>query len=159
MKPAWIIEAERHLGLKEIPGARHSATIQAWLRRLRAWWDDDETPWCGVFVAHCLEVSGQFIPKHWYRAKEYLKCGERIDKPCFGCLVIFGRNGGGHVGFVVGLDQQGRLLVIGGNQNNQVSVAPFPVSRVLGYRIPFGYVPTEPLLVTANFQASSANEA
>lgn len=159
MKPEWIIEAEKHMGLAEIPGKSHNKTIQSWLRKLQAWWDDDETPWCGAFVAHCLEASGQFVPKHWYRAKAYLEYGEKIDSPCYGCIVVFGRTGGGHVGFVVGHDHKGRLLVLGGNQSNRVSVAPFDVGRVLGYRIPFGYQPTRPLIKITNYEKSSNNEA
>lgn len=159
MKPEWIVEAEQHIGLAETAGQAHNKTIQSWLRKLRAWWDDDETPWCGAFVAHCLEVTGQFIPKHWYRAKAYSEYGEKVDSPCYGCIVVFGRSGGGHVGFVVGKDHNGRLLVLGGNQGNKVSVAPFEMSRVLAYRIPFGYQPTIPLMTMASYEPSSINEA
>jgi hypothetical protein len=37
------------------------------------------------------------------------------------------------VGWFAGVDK-GQVLVLGGNQGDQVSVASFPVSRVLGVR-------------------------
>ena len=50
---AWIKEARKHIGLAEIPGKQHNPVIVNWLTALGAWWNDDETPWCGTFVAHC----------------------------------------------------------------------------------------------------------
>lgn len=73
--PLWLAEGRRHIGVREIKGARHNTTISGWLQRLRAWWSDDETPWCGVFVAYCMERAGQSIPRHWYRAKAWLEWG------------------------------------------------------------------------------------
>ena len=42
----------------------------------------------------------------------------------------------GHVGFVVGEDQHGNLMVLGGNQGDEVNIKPFSPSRVLAYRWP-----------------------
>lgn len=131
---SWIAEARKHIGLSEIPGPRHNTTILSWLTRLGAWWTDDETPWCGTFVAQCLEKSGREIPKHWYRAKEYANYGTRLDKPAYGCIAVLSRQGGGHVGFVVGeVSKGGDLLILGGNQGNKVSIARFPRSRITAY--------------------------
>jgi uncharacterized protein (TIGR02594 family) len=158
-KPAWIIEAEKHIGLKEIKGPDHAPKIIQWLIKLKAWWKDDETPWCGVFVAACLKETGIAIPKHWYRAKAYLDWGREIRVPCYGCIAIFERQGGGHVGFVVGIDQFDRLLVLGGNQGNQVSVAPFDLHRATGYRMPANTLEFHPLPQLNTYVASSRNEA
>lgn len=49
------------------------------------------------------------------------------------------RNGGGHVGFVVGRDQNGKLMVLGGNQNNRVSIAPFDEDDFVAFRWPSVY--------------------
>jgi len=40
----------------------------------------------------------------------------------------------GHVGLFVGPFFDGRLLVLGGNQKDMISIAPFPVSDLLGIR-------------------------
>jgi hypothetical protein len=50
--------------------------------------------------------------------------------------VTFTREGGGHVGFIVGTDARGNLMVLGGNQSNAVSIAPFAKSRATGYYWP-----------------------
>lgn len=133
---AWHLEARKHLGLAEIPGKEHSPTILAMLKSLKAWWADDETPWCGVFVAHCMRVAGVALPRDWMRAKAWASWGQGLTGPVVGCVVVFERQGGGHVGFVVGRDQTNRLLVLGGNQGNKVTVAPFDLNRVVGYRWP-----------------------
>lgn len=131
--PAWLVEARKHIGLKEIPGKQHNPTIIKWLNALKAWWQEDETPWCGTFVAHCCRTAGRDLPRHWYRARAWADAGTRLSKPAYGCLAVFERSGGGHVGFVVGLDSAGNLLVLGGNQGNQVSIAKFAPARVTAY--------------------------
>lgn len=158
---SWMDEARFHLGLAEVPGARHNTTIQSWLMRLGAWWRDDETPWCGVFVAYCLRYSGHAVPKLWMRAREWATWGVPLAAPIQGCVVVFERPGGGHVGFVAGIDQRGRLMVLGGNQGNRVSIAPFDPARVIAYRWPaeVPVPPKRPLPVIKTAAQSSEDEA
>lgn len=132
----WLAEARKHIGLKEVPGVKHNPIIQAWLKGLVAWWKDDETPWCGVFVAHCLKAGGRDLPKNWFRAKEYETYGLPLEQPAYGCVATFTRKGGGHVGFVVGETEKGDLLIYSGNQSNGVNIAAFPKSRATSYRWP-----------------------
>ena len=109
----WLIEARKHVGLAEIPGKQHNPVIVNWLAALGAWWNDDETPWCGTFVAHCLRTAGRGLPKHWYRAREYEGYGTKLKRPAYGCIAVLTRTGGGHVGFVVGEDKAGNILMLG----------------------------------------------
>lgn len=156
----WLIEARRHIGVKEVPGKANSPTIQKWLLGLKAWWTDDATPWCGVFAGHCIKSAGLPLPKHWYRAKDWLNWGVPLTKPTEGCVVVFERKGGGHVGFVVGKDARGNIMVLGGNQGDAVTIAPFDPARVAGYRWPNSVPPmigSLPLL--ASNGAVSQNEA
>lgn len=121
---AWMIEAKKHIGLREIVGKQHNLTILKWIKGLGGWFTDDETPWCGTFVAWCLKTAGVKYPKHWYRALDYVNYGSKLAKPAYGCVAIKTRKGGGHVCFVVGRDQKtGKLVCIGGNQGNAVSYA------------------------------------
>lgn len=137
IEPRWLTQARAYLGEREIPGPRHNPLILGWLHRLRAWWADDEVPWCGTFVAAVLDQSGLPIAANWMRARAWLDWGTSIPLPLVGCVVVFERGPTmGHVGFVVGRSDGGDLLVLGGNQSNAVSVAAFPRSRVLGYRWP-----------------------
>jgi hypothetical protein len=50
--------------------------------------------------------------------------------------VVFSRDGGGHVGFVVGQRENGDLMVLGGNQSDAINIRAFQRSRVSGYRWP-----------------------
>ena len=159
-EPTWLTYARSELGTAEIPGPQTSTKIRSWLTSLKAWWTDDETPWCGTFIANVMQRSNVALPKHWYRAKAWLDWGQPIAEPVVGCVVIFERTGGGHVGLVVGKDLTGRLLVLGGNQGNKVSIAPFDRSRVVGYRWPPGLPIGRTLLASfANSEAASRNEA
>lgn len=137
--PNWLVEAWKYIGVEEVKGPKHSNVIAGWLDKLQAWWRDDETPWCGVFVAAVFQAVGITYPAYYMRAKAWLKWGKRIGEPVLGCVVVFDRKGGGHVGFVVGRDGQNNLWVLGGNQKNAVNVALFTRQRVLGYRIPDGF--------------------
>ena len=129
----WIAEGRQYVGMAEIPGKQHNPTIQNWLRTLKAWWADDETPWCGTFVAHCCRTANRDIPKDWFRALAWADAGERLTAPAYGCIAVFSRTGGGHVGFVVGRDRSGNLMILGGNQGNKVSIAKFSKDRVVAY--------------------------
>lgn len=137
-EPVWLAAAREDVGVREIPGAPTAPRIAAMLQRLRAWWRDDETPWCGVAVAAWMQAAGIALPEHWYRAKAWASWGQSLHLPTHGCVVVFERSGGGHVGLVVGRDSSGNLLVLGGNQGDAVNVRAFPPSRAIAYRWPPG---------------------
>jgi hypothetical protein len=60
----------------------------------------------------------------------------------------------------VGKDKAGNLMTLGGNQGDQVSIRPFPMSRVLGYRWPEKEVVIlAPLPILGSDGKISTNEA
>lgn len=156
-KPAWLVEADKLLGLKEIPGPRHSPEIlQMWKDIKRGGIKDDETPWCAAFVGAMLERAG-ITSSRFESAKSYEKWGVALAKPVYGCVIVMTRKGGGHVGFVVGVNSRGQILVQGGNQDNQVNIRAFPADRTANavYRYPAGYLtPSQPLPVLSDAQLS-----
>lgn len=158
-KPAWLIEAEKHIGKKEYPGAANNPWIVLlWKAIKRGGIKSDAVPWCAAFVGGCLEAVG-IVSSRYESARSYLKWGVPIEYPITGCIVVFARSGGGHVGFVAGTDENNRLMVLGGNQGDKVSVAPFDRTRVVGYRWPRDVaLHLEPMPVIASTQSSSANE-
>jgi uncharacterized protein (TIGR02594 family) len=89
------------------------------------------------------------------RAKAWAEWGSRLSAPIPGCIVVFERQGGGHVGFVVGRTAKGHLMVLGGNQGNRVSIAPFDRTRAIAYVWPSG-MPMPPHSVLAMLDAGSA---
>jgi uncharacterized protein (TIGR02594 family) len=146
--PQWLAIARPLVGLHEIKGAEHSPEILGMWRAIkRSGIQSDEVPWCAAFAGACLERAG-IRSSRFESAKSYLTWGVRLDGPVHGCIVVFSRDGGGHVGFVVGMDKGGNLLVLGGNQGDQVSVKAFPTDRVAGYRWPVDVpIPSGPLQI------------
>lgn len=157
-EPPWLVEARRHIGLREIPGPKHNPTIIKWLVKLNAWWRDDETPWCGTFVAHCFDAVGIKPAKAWYRARAWGDWGVSV-KPQIGAVAVFSRGGGGHVGFIVG-EKATHFAVLGGNQSNAVNVTNIQKNRLIGCRwptgVPFDAAPRLPKLAGV---AGNGNEA
>ena len=109
--------------------------------------DPKRTEWCAAFVNAVLEESGIKSNKdHKYplTARAFLDWGVPINKEDIqpGDVVVFPRgNQGwqGHVGFFLRkqiINGQEYWLILGGNQNNRVSVAPYRASKSLGIRRP-----------------------
>jgi len=156
----WMDVAQKHMGLREVPGPKHSSVILRWLRDLNAWWSEDETPWCGTFVAHCMKEVGLPIPKLWMRAKEWSTYGSllRVDRLAPGAILVFNRQGGGHVGFYVGEDSA-YYHVLGGNQSNGVNVMKLAKSRLTASRWPKDIpVVGKPVWLNSNGTPVSRNE-
>ncbi|WP_368766729.1 TIGR02594 family protein [Enterobacter hormaechei] len=137
-EPKWLAEARKHLGLHEIKGPQNAAEIVQFFKDIkRGGIKDDETPWCAAFVGAMLERSG-IRSTRFESAKSYLEWGEPLQSPALGCVAVLTRDGGGHVGFVVGRAPNGDLMLLGGNQGDQVCIRAFAPSRVTGYRWPVG---------------------
>ncbi|MHB0925088.1 MAG: TIGR02594 family protein [Gallionellaceae bacterium] len=156
----WLAEAQKHIGTREIPGEKNEPKILQWWKAIRRGGiKSDAVPWCAAFVGGCLEAVG-IVSSRYESAKSYLAWGQPLSAPVHGCIVVFERTGGGHVGFVVGEEPTGRLMVLGGNQRDMVSIAPFDRARVAGYRWPSAIpLPGEALPQLASAQASSQEEA
>lgn len=147
-EPAWLTEARKLIGVREIPGVNHHPLIvQMWRSIKRSGIKDDETPWCAAFVGHCLERVG-IVSSRFESARSYMQWGQALHRPALGCVVVLARNGGGHVGFLTGVSMDGDLLILGGNQGNEVNIRKFPRARLLGYRWPTAVpVPSAPLVI------------
>ncbi len=163
--PRWLTQARMHLGTREIVGPKHSPIILKWLDRLKAPFRDDESAWCGTFVGGVFDECGIAPIKSPWGARQWLKFGRSLPSPAVGSVVVFWRGDpkgwSGHVGFVAGKDKAGNLMVLGGNQGNAVSIAPFDRKRILGYRWPNGVndAPDFNLPVMTTTGAISTNEA
>lgn len=133
--PFWLRFAIADIGLSE--RNNDAPWLRSMLAKLGATWLVGQ-PWCGSILATWFKQAGIAPPKAYYRAKAWLDWGKPIDVPVRGCVAVFEREGGGHVGLVVGTSFSGRLSVLAGNQGDSVCVSAFPTDRVLGYRLPPG---------------------
>lgn len=138
-EPVWLKAARAELGAREIPGDEHNPTVLGYFRDagfpgIR----DDETAWCAGFANAILERCGYGGSKS-LAARSFLNWGKPVSKPYPGCIAVFSRgdpNGWqGHVGFYVG-EENGEILVLGGNQSNCVNIAGQSKARLLGFREP-----------------------
>lgn len=134
-EPKWLPIARKFIGVKEIKGPKHNPIITGWLKVLGAWYDDDESPWCGVYPAAVFKTLGYKYPTYYMRAKDWLKWGQRVPV-CLGAVGIKSRKGGGHVTIIVGRTQTGLLVGLGGNQNDEVRYSVFPPDAFEGFRYP-----------------------
>ena len=136
----WMAIARKKLGIHEIPGPGADACIVECLESTTIGRPDnksDETPWCSAFTNRVMEMAGYDGTKSAW-ARSWLDWGREPADAEFGAgvVVVLARgSNSGHVGFLEDWDD-GRVKLLGGNQGNAVSEAWFPMSRVLGYRVP-----------------------
>ncbi len=143
--PPWLRLAYSYLGLREIPGPRHNADVVGFWERLGLHFRDDETPWCAGFVNAMIKDAGLPITPSYRAAAlgwRWSGYGTRLPGPALGAVMSItrpGRPGSGHMTFVAGKDSHGRIMGLGGNQGNAVSINPYhPVNRGAQYHWPEG---------------------
>lgn len=106
--------------------------------------DPVRTEWCAAFVNAVLNETGidgsESVSKYPLTARSFLHWGTKVTDPEPGDIVVFPRGNSswqGHVGFYLktqkinGVDY---YLILGGNQDNKVSIVPYRASRALGIR-------------------------
>ncbi len=144
----WIEEGRKFLGLKEETGNNDHPKLDAgWVLYGASWLRGQA--WCGLGVRHCLSKASRYVVPFWFRARAWESDKmTKLRKPAYGCIVTFTRDGGGHVGFIVGMDKAGNLMVLGGNQKNEVNISPFDVRRATGYYWPSHVVDGKPVKTT-----------
>lgn len=139
--PLWYAEAERLKGTRETAGAKSNPVILSWAQKLGGfvarYYRDDATPWCGLFVAHCIGATlpDEVLPSNPLSALAWNGFGEKLSGGRLGAVCVFKRTGGGHVGFYVGEDADA-IHVLGGNQSDNVTVARVAKARLVGFRWP-----------------------
>ncbi|MGE3916473.1 MAG: TIGR02594 family protein [Hyphomicrobiaceae bacterium] len=137
-QPAWLDFAWAELGQRERPGTASNPRIEDYIRSTGyPSAADDATPWCAAFVGACLGKAGMQGTRSLL-ARSYLDWGIAAETPRTGAVAVLSRGADpalGHVGFVVGLSGD-RIVLLGGNQSDAVSVEAFDRSRLLGLRWP-----------------------
>jgi uncharacterized protein (TIGR02594 family) len=147
-KPDWISIAEEELGEKEIAGKQHNPRILEYHATTRRRPKKDESPWCASYVNWVLKQSGyEGAGSSW--SHDWKVWGDGLLKPAVGSVAFIDwgkvdptKSGFGHVGFVVGKTAKNRIVLLGGNQSDQVRYTAFKESHIQAYRVPKGYRPS-----------------
>jgi uncharacterized protein (TIGR02594 family) len=151
--PRMILEALKLYGTLEGPGDANNAKILAWAdevgqsfdsnyaRWVADFYNKDSIPWCGLFMA-VVAMRGnpdkrpeRNPPANFLAALSWAAFGVPTPTPGLGDVLVFVRQGGGHVALYVGEDDTA-YHVIGGNQSDQVNVTRIAKSRRYAIRRP-----------------------
>ena len=134
----WMDIAMGEIGTTEIKGAKDNDRIVEYHQSVALRASDDETPWCASFANFCLKEAG-IEGTDSAAALSFRKWGQevKVSHLRYGDICVIDRGGGrGHVGFFVGFDRSGRLLLLGGNQDDQVNTTAFPSDAFAYFRRP-----------------------
>lgn len=133
-----VEQAAQYIGLNERSNRKE----------LQALMDVDPvtTQWCAAFVNSVLAKQGiagtDSVAENPLLARSFLDWGIPTDVPETGDIVVFKRGRAawqGHVGIyiaTVSVEGVENYLVLGGNQDNSVSLKEYPTNRLLGIRKP-----------------------
>lgn len=128
-------------GIQEAPGEANNPIILGWAEELggavAGFYHEDSIPWCALTVSIALKRAENRVPDGFaaIRALEYAKYGDPIQQPCLGDILVFQREGGGHVGLYMGQDDNA-FHVLGGNQHDCVCITRIEKERLFAARRP-----------------------
>lgn len=142
-EPIWLSVARMAIGVREVAGPANNPVVMQWAKDIGApaWYDNDDKPWCAVFMnrllmACQLPMSGTGF--ELLRAKSFETWGDPIDVPSPGCVMTFSRPEGAHVFLYLG-ENATAYYGIGGNQSNAVNATWVAKARLTSIRWPTGF--------------------
>lgn len=133
--PKMLLEGLKLYGTLEAPGVANNPTILAWAKEvgLAASYTADSIPWCGLFMALLAKRAGKPLPRKPLWALDWATWGQDAGQPEIGDVLVFVRDGGGHVALYVGEDA-GAYHVLGGNQGDAVTITRIAKARLRAAR-------------------------
>ena len=136
--PTWMTVAQQEIGVKTFATGGSNPRIEGYHDATHIAGYDDKAAWCSSFLNWVFEQSGMAGTRSAL-ARSWLDWGNTIEQPRVGCVVVLERENSdgwqGHVGLfceIVNAD----IVLLGGNQLDQVREHSYPLSSVLGYRWP-----------------------
>lgn len=153
--PKMLLEALKLFGTLEGAGKAINPAILGWADELSPglgtsyaawaadWYADDNIPWCGLFMAIVAQRANtenrpeRRPPEKFLSAAEWAGWGSPVplSNASLGDILVFKRDGGGHVGMCVGDDAEA-FHVLGGNQSDKVCVTRILKARCVAVRRP-----------------------
>lgn len=124
-------------GTEGIEGNEHNPEVVKYFHGIgHKWVNDDETPWCAAFLNWILRQCNIKDTKK-LNARSFLEIGRAVTTPSLGDIVITWRirkdGPYGHCGIFI-KESKKLIWILGGNQDNRVSIKAFPKDQLLGYR-------------------------
>jgi uncharacterized protein (TIGR02594 family) len=134
-RPLWLEAGIKLIGTKEGVGAKDNKIIIDWAKdeasAISETYTHDSIPWCALFANHILTLAGlKGTGTLWALDFAGKWPAIKLEGPAVGAFAPMSRSGGGHIAVVVGKDQVGNYMLLGGNQSDQVSIAAFKPSRL-----------------------------
>ena len=130
-----LYDAYSYIGLNE---NTHRKTIKSVVGV-----DPVHTEWCAAFVNAILKqndyLTSDSVSDYPLTARSFLTLGVPTNDPRYGDIEVFkrGEPWQGHVAFYVStvvIDGVKYYNVLGGNQDDEVNISPYPVSNALSIR-------------------------
>lgn len=152
--PRMLLEGLKTYGVHEGIGNVGNPQVIAWADEVQrvhptpynrwadAWYDSaTKKPWCGLWMAvitvraNVDKRADRWPPDKYLSAAAWANYGVPVDKarPLFGDVGVFSRDGGNHVGIIIGRSP-GWLHVLGGNTSNRVTAGRIATSRLTHVR-------------------------
>ncbi len=138
MNAVIINIALSQFGIREIPGEMDNPEITKYFKEIGfdGSWVKDETAWCSAFLNWCAKQA-ELPRSEQLNARSWRTIGKQVTTPEIGDVVVFWRESPeswkGHVALFI-RETENYIYVLGGNQNNQVSIKPYAKARLLEYR-------------------------
>lgn len=134
-RPLWLEAGLKLLGTHEGLGSKDNKEIIDWAKEeggdIANDFNHDSIPWCALFANHILTKVGlKGTETLWALDFAGKWPCTRLIGPAVGAFAPMKRQGGGHIMVIVGKDQHGNVMGLGGNQSDAVTVAPFAISRL-----------------------------
>lgn len=132
----WMKIAESEIGVKEVPGPGNNSRILEYHKETSLRASADSVAWCAAFANWCLHKAG-FKGTNSAAALSFRSYGVPLDKPKYGCIVVFDHGDGhGHVTFFDRELDGTYISCLGGNQSDSVRYSTYRKSSVAAYRWP-----------------------
>ena len=162
-EPRWLKLARADLGIREVPGVADNPVLVkrfASMTKIIGWlFNKDSIPWCGAIMAWWMNQCGIKPPLAPAIALSWAKWGTALSKPVPGAVLVFTRDGGGHVTLYVGEDAT-HYHCLGGNQGDAITIARLAKSRKPAIRWPAGEpVVGAPVQLTSKGLPTGVSEA
>jgi uncharacterized protein (TIGR02594 family) len=166
IEPAWLLRARQELGVHETPGPVSSPKVEAYramagLAGIHG--DDSDVPWCAIFVGGMLRQVG-IKPSFSAMARSYSHWGNDCPVGTPGAVTVISSSRGptsGHVFFATGRMTATHVEGCGGNQSDAVTLAWWPIARIVGSRWPAELQPPvgKPVVIGAAAPAKEVSDA